>query len=421
MGETRLGVNITVIGVGGAGCNAVNMMSNDRNKDAESVFTSVNIIAANTDVQDLESSKADVKVQLGPERTRGNGAGAKPEVGRESAEESRQEILEAIDQTDILFITAGMGGGTGTGAAPIIAELARNDNILTVGVVTLPFKFEGKRKMKIAMQGIDALKEQVDTLLLIPNQRLEEAAAADLTMMEAFELSNNVLLDTVKGITLLIREKGLINVDFEDVRTTMTQMGVAKIGFGSATGPNAPMQALEDALNNELLSDVSITGSERALLYFRGNGLRMNELTAAGNHISEILHEDVEFIWGASDNGSEKDDRVSVFLIASAKMVEKKNEARGITFDVSQEQPEQTGLFDESKKKEIKEIANIIKEKSVEVTVEQSEPEVEIVDDDLDDYAAPAASHEPQIAPQSSTNNLDELRSVPAYLRRNKK
>ncbi len=313
-------VRIGVMGVGGAGGNAVNRMIEERDRmnesGAVSIFNDIVILAANTDTQDLEKSKAEGKVQLGANRTCGWGAGAKPEVGREAAEESRVEIANNIDGLDMLFITAGMGGGTGTGASPVIAEVAKQASILTVGVVTTPFKFETPKKMKIALAGLEELRAQVDTLVIIPNEKLVAIAEERASYIDMFRRSDEVLINAVRSLAVLIANKSTINVDFADVRTTMVGMGTAMIGIGAAAGENAALNAVKEALNNPLLSDVSIKGAKRALLHLGGMNMPMKELEAAGRYISEQLHEDADFIWGISvDETAEK---VYALVVAEA-------------------------------------------------------------------------------------------------------
>ncbi len=320
-------VKIGVLGVGGAGCNAVNMMIEERNLMSEpssaginhSIFNDITIIAANTDSQDLQNSLAETKIQLGANCATGWGAGAKPEVGRQAAEESKVEIAQALEGLDMVFITGGMGGGTGTGAAPIIAQIAKQSGILTIGVVTMPFNFEGKQKMKIADEGVLNLKAAVDTLVIIPNQKLVEIANnsdAGTGIKEMFQRSNVVLLDAVRNISEMISVKSYINVDFADVKSVMTDLGIAMIGFGSATGENAAINAVREALNNPLLSDISIRGATRSLLHLGGMNIPLMELNEASEYVSSQIHEDAIFIWGAS--ADESSDRVFALIVAEA-------------------------------------------------------------------------------------------------------
>ena len=313
-------VRIGVMGVGGAGGNAVNRIVQERDVcnegGANSVFNDIVILAANTDTQDLEKSKAESRIQLGANRTCGWGAGAHPEVGRESAEESRVEIANNIDGLDMLFITAGMGGGTGTGASPVVAEVAKQAGILTVGVVTTPFCFEGRKKMRIAQEGLEQLRAQVDTLVVIPNEKLVAIAEERASYTEMFKRSDDVLTNAVRSLSVLIANKSLVNVDFADVRTTMVGMGTAMIGIGAAAGESAAVNAVKEALNNPLLSDVSIKGARRALLHLGGMSIPIRELDEAAKYISEQLHEDADFIWGVSVD--ETADKVYALVVAEA-------------------------------------------------------------------------------------------------------
>ncbi len=251
-------VNIKVIGVGGAGGNAINDM-------ISSGVTGVEFIAANTDAQDLVNSLADIKIQLGPELTKGLGAGANPEIGRKAVEEDMDLIKEILKDTDMLFITAGMGGGTGTGAAPAIAEIANDMGILTIAIGTRPFTFEGKRRKDNAERGVSQLQNAVDTLVMIPNDKLFELPNKTITIKNAFEEANNILKIGVKGVTELITKHGYINLDFADIRSTMQKSGVAMLGFGAAQGEGRALSATEQALSNPLL-EKSIEGAKRILL-----------------------------------------------------------------------------------------------------------------------------------------------------------
>ena len=255
--DTR--AKITVIGVGGGGGNAVNTM-------VESQLSGVNFVAANTDIHALESSKADIRIQLGPKRTKGLGAGAQPEVGRESAEESIQELREALAGSDMVFVTAGMGGGTGTGAAPVVARIARELGALTVGVVTKPFVFEGRARMRNAEQGWLKLKDHVDTIITIPNDRLTAIGNRGMTFISGMKMADDVLVQAVKGISDLINLPGYINPDFADVRTIMSEMGPALMGSGECRGENRAIEAVNMAISSPVLKDISISGAKGILI-----------------------------------------------------------------------------------------------------------------------------------------------------------
>jgi cell division protein FtsZ len=283
---------IKVIGVGGGGVNAVNRM-------IDAGIRGVEFIAINTDAQALLMSDADVKLDIGRDSTRGLGAGADPDVGRESAEEHRDEIEDALMGADMVFITAGEGGGTGTGGAPIVAEVARGIGALTVGVVTRPFGFEGRRRSVQAEQGIQALKDAVDTLIIIPNERLLEIADERTGVLEAFGMADLVLSSGVRGITDLITTPGLINVDFADVKTVMTDAGSAVMGIGASTGENRASQAADKAISSPLL-ETSMEGARGVLLSIAGpEDMTLHEISTAATIISEHCDSDANIIFGA--------------------------------------------------------------------------------------------------------------------------
>jgi len=285
---------IVVIGVGGAGGNAVNNMIG-------SGLDGVEFVVANTDAQALALSKADRKVQLGGGITQGLGAGMRPEIGEQSAEESLDEILEHLEGAHMLFVAAGMGGGTGTGAAPVIARAARERGILTVGIVTKPFMFEGTRRMKLADQGIENLYGSVDTMITIPNQNLFRVATDQTTMTDAFAMADEVLHSGVRGVTDLMVVPGLINLDFNDVRTVMDEMGKAMMGTGEATGDRRAIEAAEAAINNPLLDDVSLKGAKGVLINITGGSdLTLYEVDEAANLIRSQVDEDANIIVGSA-------------------------------------------------------------------------------------------------------------------------
>ncbi|MBM3525659.1 MAG: cell division protein FtsZ, partial [Alphaproteobacteria bacterium] len=254
---------ITVIGVGGAGGNAVNNM-------IESHLEGVDFIVANTDAQALTGSRAERRLQLGKTATQGLGAGSRPDVGRTAAEEAQEEIAEAIKGSNMAFIAAGMGGGTGTGAAPVVAKIARELGVLTVGVVTKPFQFEGVHRMRVADSGIEELEKYVDTLIIIPNQNLFRIANEKTTFAEAFKMADEVLYSGVRGVTDLMVMPGLINLDFADVRSVMSEMGKAMMGTGEAEGERRALDAAEAAINNPLLDDTSMKGARGVLINITG-------------------------------------------------------------------------------------------------------------------------------------------------------
>ncbi|HEV7234027.1 MAG TPA: cell division protein FtsZ [Sphingorhabdus sp.] len=287
---------IAVIGVGGAGGNAVaNMIS--------AKVEGVDFVVANTDAQALNASPAEHRIQLGPDITQGLGAGSRPEVGRAAAEETIEQVKSALSGCHMCFIAAGMGGGTGTGAAPVIAKAAREMNILTVGVVTKPFLFEGTRRMRSADSGIAELQQHVDTLIVIPNQNLFLVANPNTTFKEAFQLADEVLQQGVRGITDLMVMPGLINLDFADVRSVMHEMGKAMMGTGEAEGDGRALEAAEKAIANPLLDGVSMQGAKGVIVSITGGeDMRLMEVDEAANHIRELVDPEANIIWGSAFN-----------------------------------------------------------------------------------------------------------------------
>jgi len=287
---------ISVIGVGGAGGNAIaNMMRAD--------VQGVDFVVANTDAQALNSSVADRRIQLGLKITQGLGAGSRPEIGRAAAEESLDEIIAALEGAHMCFIAAGMGGGTGTGAAPVIAKAARDRGILTVGVCTKPFAFEGSCRGRSADAGISELQQHVDTLIVIPNQNLFRLANSETTFKEAFEMADEVLQQGVRGITDLMVMPGLINLDFADVRSVMSEMGKAMMGTGEADGDNRAIEAAEKAISNPLLDGVSMKGAKGVIISITGGeDMRLMEVDEAASHIKELVDPDANIIWGSAFN-----------------------------------------------------------------------------------------------------------------------
>lgn len=281
---------IKVVGVGGGGGNAVEHMEN---------IDGVVRICANTDAQALKNSNAEILIQLGEELTKGLGAGANPQVGREAAEEDRERIKEVLQGADMVFITAGMGGGTGTGAAPVFAEVAKELGILTVAVVTKPFSFEGKQRAMAAEEGIRRLGEHVDSLITIPNNKLLSVLGKNITLLNAFKAANNVLLGAVKGISDLITRPGLINVDFADVRTVMSEMGMAMMGTGSAKGEERARQAAEAAIASPLLEDINFSGARGILVNITaGVDMSIGEFEEVGDVVKEFISDDATVVVG---------------------------------------------------------------------------------------------------------------------------
>ena len=308
--ENDKSAKIKVIGVGGAGGNAINNM-------IDSKLKGVKFIAVNTDSQALEISKAPVKIQIGEKITEGLGAGANPEVGREAALESADAIRAALDNSHMVFITAGFGGGTGTGAAPVIAEICKEIGALTVAVVSKPFSFEGKKRSKQAEEGINRLKEVADTVITIPNDRLRGLASKSAKMIEMFKKADEVLLHSVKGITDLIMMPGLVNLDFADIRTTMSRAGLAIMGIGVASGENRAIEAAERAISHPLLEDISIAGAKEVLMNITcSSDLTMEEMSEASERVCSEVGDDAEIIWGAVFDDS-LDNEMSVTVIAT--------------------------------------------------------------------------------------------------------
>jgi cell division protein FtsZ len=301
---------ITVIGVGGAGGNAIANM-------IEAEIEGVDFIVANTDAQALNNSVAEHRIQLGPDITQGLGAGSRPEVGRAAAEETVAEIERALEGVNMVFIAAGMGGGTGTGAAPVIAEVARGKGVLTVGVVTKPFLFEGTRRMRSADAGIDELQKHVDTLIVIPNQNLFLVAKADTTFKEAFQMADEVLQQGVRSITDLMVMPGLINLDFADVRSVMGEMGKAMMGTGEGQGENRALEAAERAIANPLLDGVSMTGAKGVIIsIIGGEDMKLLEIDEAANHIRELVDPEANIIWGSAFN-PDLEGKIRVSVVAT--------------------------------------------------------------------------------------------------------
>ncbi len=307
MDNLNAGAKLRVVGIGGGGNNALNTM-------IEAGLRGVEFIAANTDLQALEKSRARVQLQVGKNLTRGLGAGADPEVGRQAALEDRDKIKELLAGSDMVFITAGLGGGTGTGGAPVVAEVAKECGALTVAVVTKPFDFEGRRRMAQAEEGVVELKKVVDTLIVIPNTRLRSLAPKNAKFTEMLKRADEVLLYAVRGISDLIMAPGLINLDFADVRTVMSEMGVALMGTGQASGDERALQAAQKAISNPLLEDISIDGARGVLVNITASSdMTIDEVSEASTFIQEAAHEDANIFWGTViDEDMGEDLRVTV-------------------------------------------------------------------------------------------------------------
>lgn len=306
----NIGANIKVVGVGGGGSNAISTM-------IESSMSGVEFVVANTDIQALNANRADTKIQLGLDLTKGLGAGANPDIGRRAAIESYNEIVEKLEGADMVFVTAGMGGGTGTGGAPIVAKIAKELGALTIGVVTRPFQFEGKRRMKHADGGLSELKDNVDSLIVIPNQKLLAISNDKTPLIETFKKADDVLLQAVKGISDLINKRGLINLDFADIRTVMQAKGMALMGAGYARGENRAVSAATMAISSPLLENIKIDGATGIIINVTGGpDLSLFEVNEASSLITEAAHEDAEIIFGAVIDESMTDE-IRVTVIAT--------------------------------------------------------------------------------------------------------
>ena len=330
--QSKQAAKIRVVGVGGAGCNAVNTM-------IASGLDRVDFIALNTDVQALAANQAPIRMQIGKELTRGLGAGANPEMGRQAATESRDDIARLLEGADMVFVTAGMGGGTGTGAAPVIADIARELGALTVGVVTKPFTFEGNRRRKAAEQGLQELKAAVDTLIQIPNQRLLTLSTDPLPLLEAFKKADEVLLNAVQGISDLIQYHGYINVDFADVKTIMSEQGLALMGTGRASGELRALRAMEQAISSPLLEDVSIDGARGLLINITaGRDITLQEINEAICIAQEAADPEANIIFGSLVDANASDE-VKITVIATGFVARETQKLRSAADLRPQQQP----------------------------------------------------------------------------------
>ena len=368
---------IKVIGVGGGGGNALeHMVVNE--------IEGVDFICANTDAQALRKSSATTQLQLGTDITKGLGAGANPDIGRQAALEDRERITEVISGADMIFITAGMGGGTGTGAAPVVAQVAKEMGILTVAVVTKPFPFEGAKRLKIASQGLDELSQYVDSLITIPNEKLLAVLGKDMSLLDAFKAANDVLLGAVQGIAELITREGMINVDFADVRTVMSEMGMAMMGTGKASGPNRAIEAAQHAVSSPLLEDVDLAGARGVLVNITaGLDMTIGEFEAVGNTVKEFASDDATVVVGTVID-PEMTDELRVTVVA-------------------------TGLGAEKLAK-------------IDMATELELPQMEIVKKHVDiDYDKPTVLRNEEQAQKKQVVNVDnkmDYLDVPAFLRR---
>ena len=356
----KSGANLKVVGIGGGGCNAVNTM-------IKSGLKGVEFIGANTDAQALTACSAPVKVQLGATLTKGLGAGALPEIGRNATLEDRDRLHEILSGADMVFITAGMGGGTGTGGAPILAGIAKEAGALTVAVVTKPFLFEGKKRQRQADEGLKELRKCVDTLITIPNQRLLNIAGKDMSLLEAFRKADEVLLQAVQGISDLITVEGLINLDFADVRTVMGEMGMALMGTGAASGEKRAVEAAQRAISSPLLEDITITGARGILISVTGGpDMGIFEVNEACMLIQEEAHEDANIIFGAVIDEKMKDEMRITVIATGFGRAESKEEQVPEAMPMAQEREKVVVNF--ARKEENREIPAFIRsEKSSEI------------------------------------------------------
>ncbi len=361
LAENRIsGANLKVVGVGGGGCNAVNTM-------IKAGLNGVEFVGANTDAQALAACSAPIKVQLGAKLTKGLGAGANPEIGRNAMLEDKDRIREMLVGADMVFITAGLGGGTGTGGAPILATIARDAGALTVAVVTKPFLFEGKRRQRQADDGLKELRKCVDTLITIPNQRLLNIAGRDMSLLETFRTADEVLLEAVRGISDLITINGLINLDFADVRTVMSEMGLALMGTGIASGENRAIEAAQRAISSPLLEDITISGARGILINITGGAdLTLYEVNEASTLVQEEADEDANIIFGAViDENLREEMRVTVIATGFGRAEEK--EERLLEPRAAAQQREKT-VINFARKESNRDIPTFIRqEKGVEI------------------------------------------------------
>ena len=321
--------NMKVVGVGGAGGNAINRMIDSR-------LSGVDFMAINTDAQDLKTGKVSHQVQIGSRLTKGLGAGADPEIGRRAIEEDRDLVAESLVGADMIFVTAGMGGGTGTGASPIVAEIAKDQGALTIGVVTKPFEFEGRKRMSRALMGIGELKDRVDTLIVIPNQKLLALASKETVLTDAFKLADEILLQATKGISELITVPGLINLDFADVKTVMAEMGDALFGIGYGTGENRAKEAASQSISSPLLDDVAIAGAKAVLVNVTGGpDMTLLEVNEAASLITEASGQEANIIFGAVIDENLKDElRVTVIATGFGNDSDKTGVGKDYTADL---------------------------------------------------------------------------------------
>ena len=407
---TELKPRIVVFGVGGAGGNAVNNM-------IDAGLEGVEFVVANTDAQQLAFAKTDLRIQLGATVTQGLGAGAHPEIGMSAAEESAIEIAEHLDGVHMVFITAGMGGGTGTGAAPIIAKCARERGILTVGVVTKPFQFEGRHRMRLADAGIAELQRYVDTLIVIPNQNLFRVANERTTFAEAFSMADQVLHSGVRSITDLMVLPGLINLDFADVRTVMTEMGKAMMGTGEASGEDRALMAAQNAIQNPLLDEVSLKGAKAVLVNVTGGpDMTLLEVDEACNAISSEVDPDANTIFGAAfDDSLEGKIRVSVVATGMDGASISAIEPKSIRITAPTRSLEAPAAIDEAQNEPVMEAEPELETVATAMEApEAADPVLRIIDPVIEEVEAAPAEPEFDLAPAAHAEAEDESLVIPA-------
>jgi len=366
---------IKVIGVGGSGANAINHM-------IDSKINGVEFIAINTDTQDLHHSRADKKIHIGKNLTKGLGSGMNPEIGKASAEETKAEIQEAIKGADMVFIAAGMGGGTGTGASPIIASIAKEEGILTLGVVTKPFSFEGAQRKKIAEKGIEELEKEVDALVTIPNDRLLDVAGESMSFKDTFAVSDDILKQAVEGISELITTPGVINIDYADIETTLRDSGSAFMGIGIKSGENRAREAALEAINSPLL-DVDVDGAKRVLFAISaGDDLTMNEVNEIAQIITESIDEDARVIFGTIHDNKLKKGEIKVTVIATGFEGKKHKKVNRVLPNFEKSDVLANAKKMNEERREEKRKQKELEEKNLE---EEDFGEIEIIDDSVDD------------------------------------
>jgi cell division protein FtsZ len=377
-------IRVKVVGVGGGGNNAISRMYDDFARGVES-------IAINTDIQDLDHCKAKRKIHIGPLITKGMGAGMNPDLGRQSAEENRSEIAEALKDADMVFLTAGFGGGTGTGALPVVAEIAKSSGALTIAVITKPFSFEGSTRMKIAEEGINNLRGKVDTLLVIPNDRIFSIIDNDTPMLKAFEKIDDILRSAVQGITEIITSAGLVNVDFADVKAIMGDAGTAIVGAGIASGPGRAVKAVSQVMNSPLL-ETSVAGAKGVLFCVAGGrDLKMSEINESAKIINENVDPEAKIIFGAYNDRKLKAGQIKIILIATGF-----NSLPSI-----KKEPDSLNLFNPG-------------EKSSNITEKSSEEEVK--EESKEDKLKKVFNRDDQ-----DNENDEDFWDIPAFLRKRRK